>query len=105
MRLDGPVTREFEENMQVAANRQSEIVLAAITAMGESLALAEAKIAGGHPLDLTGLDLEISRLCAASRAAPPAMIPAIRRGLEALLAQTERLRAGLPVPDPKGPPP
>ena len=46
MRLDGPVTREFEENMQVAANRQGEIVLAAITAMGESLALAEAKIAG-----------------------------------------------------------
>jgi hypothetical protein len=33
------------------------------------------------------------------------MIPAIRRGLEALLAQTERLRAGLPVPYPKGPPP
>jgi hypothetical protein len=103
MRLDGRVTKEFEENMQLAANRQGEVVLAAITAMGESLALAEAKIAEGLWLDLTGLDLEIGRLCAAARTAPPALVPAIRRALEALLAQTERLRVGLPAPGARGP--
>ncbi len=86
---------DFEDNTQAEANRHGMAVLAAITAMGESLTRAEASLAEGYALDLTGLDAEITRLCAAAREAPPAMAPAIRRGLEAMLAQVERLHAAL----------
>ena len=71
-------------------------VLAAIKAMGESLTQAEASLAEGYTLDLTGLDAEIARLCAAAEAAPPAMAPALRRNLVVLLAQVESLQAALP---------
>ena len=71
-------------------------VLAAIKAMGESLTQAEASLAEGYTLDLTGLDAEIARLCAAAEAAPPAMAPALRRNLVDLLAQVESLQAALP---------
>ena len=71
-------------------------VLAAIKAMGESLSQAEASLAEGYALDLAGLDAEIARLCTAAQAAPPAMAPALRRNLEALLAQVESLQAALP---------
>jgi hypothetical protein len=66
--------------------------------MGESLTQAEASLAEGYALDLAGLDGEISRLCAAAQEAPPAMAPTLRRGLEALLRQVERLQAALPKP-------
>lgn len=71
-------------------------VLAAIKAMGESLTQAEASLAEGYTLDLTGLDAEIARLCAAAEAAPPAMAPVLRRNLVVLLAQVESLQAALP---------
>jgi len=74
-------------------------VLAAIKAMGESLTQAEASLAEGYALDLAGLDAEIGRLWAASGAAPAAMAPALRRNLETLLAQVERLQASLPRPN------
>ncbi|MCA3278900.1 MAG: hypothetical protein ING10_06495 [Roseomonas sp.] len=77
-------------------------VLAAIKAMGESLTQAEASLAEGFALDLAGLDGEISRLCAAAREAPAAMAPTLRRGLEALLGQVERLQSALPKPDRQG---
>ena len=74
-------------------------VLAAIKAMGESLTRAEASLAEGYGLDLAGLDAEIARLCAAAGATPVAMAPALRRNLEALLVQVERLQAALPRPN------
>ena len=80
------------------ATQHGLAVLAAIKAMGESLTQAEASLAEGYALDLAGLDGEISRLCAAAQGAPPAMAPALRRGLEGLLAQIERLHAALPPP-------
>jgi hypothetical protein len=85
-----------------AASQHGLAVLAAIKAMGESLTQAEASLAEGYALDLAGLDGEISRLCAAAREAPPTMAPTLRRGLEALLGQVERLQAALPKPDRQG---
>ncbi|MCA3322581.1 MAG: hypothetical protein INF79_11875 [Roseomonas sp.] len=87
------------------ASRHGMAVLAAIKAMGESLTRAEASLAEGYGLDLAGLDAEIARLCAAAKVAPAPMIPALRRGLEGLLAQVERLQADLPRPlGPENPP-
>jgi hypothetical protein len=77
-------------------------VLAAIKAMGESLSQAEASLADGYALDLAGLDAEIGRLCTAAQAAPAAMAPAIRRGLEGLLVQVGSLHAALPRPNRAG---
>ncbi|MFN7307449.1 MAG: hypothetical protein ACK5V0_08855 [Alphaproteobacteria bacterium] len=88
----------FEDSAAAEAGRHGMAVLAAISAMGENLARAEASLAEGYDLDFAGLDSEIARLCAAARQAPPAMAPALRRGLEALLAQVERLRGALRHP-------
>jgi hypothetical protein len=85
-----------------AASPHGLAVLAAIKAMGESLTQAEASLAEGYALDLAGLDGEIARLCIAAKEAPPAMAPMLRRGLEALLGQVERLQAALPRPDRQG---
>ena len=81
------------------ATQHGLAVLAAIKAMGESLTQAEASLAEGYALDLAGLGGEMARLCAAAQAAPPAMAPALRRNLEALLVQVERLQAALPRPN------
>ncbi|MCA3307974.1 MAG: hypothetical protein ING03_00880 [Roseomonas sp.] len=88
-----------EDSTGVEASQHGLAVLAAIKAMGESLTQAEASLAEGYTLDLTGLDAEIARLCAAAGAAPAAMAPALRRNLEALLTQVERLQAALPRPN------
>lgn len=90
---------DFEDDTGAEASRHGMAVLAAIKAMGESLTQAEASLAEGYALDLAGLDAEIGRLCAASGAAPAAMAPALRRNLEALLAQVERLQESLPRPN------
>ena len=88
-----------DDSTGVEASQHGLAVLAAIKAMGESLTQAEASLAEGYTLDLAGLDAEIGRLCAAAGAAPAAMAPALRRNLEALLAQVERLQAALPRPN------
>lgn len=84
------------------ATQHGLAVLAAIKAMGESLTQAEASLAEGYALDLAGLDGEIARLCAAAQEAPPTMAPMLRRGLEGLLGQVERLQAALPRPASQG---
>lgn len=94
----------FEDNTTAEASQHGLAVLAAIKAMGESLSQAEASLAEGYALDLTGLDAEIGRLCAAAGAAPAAMAPALRRNLEALLVQVERLQVALPRPNKGGEP-
>ncbi|MCA3300930.1 MAG: hypothetical protein ING00_14210 [Roseomonas sp.] len=88
-----------DDSTGVEASQHGLAVLAAIKAMGESLTQAEASLAEGYTLDLTGLDAEIARLCAAAGAAPATMAPALRRNLEALLTQVERLQAALPRPN------
>jgi hypothetical protein len=93
------VNTDFEDSTGAEASRHGLAVLAAIKAMGESLTQAEASLAEGYALDLAGLDAEIGRLCAAAGAAPVAMAPALRRNLEALLVQVERLQAALPRPN------
>jgi hypothetical protein len=97
--LDSPVNTDLEDSTGAEASRHGLAVLAAIKAMGESLTQAEASLAEGYALDLAGLDTEIGRLCAAAGAAPAAMAPALRRNLEALLVQVERLQAALPRPN------
>ena len=89
---------DLEDSTGAEASRHGLAVLAAIKAMGESLTQAEASLAEGYALDLAGLDAEIGRLCAAAGAAPAAMALALRRNLEALLVQVERLQAALPRP-------
>ena len=84
------------------ATQHGLAVLAAIKAMGESLTQAEASLAEGYALDLAGLDGEIARLCAAAQEAPPTMAPMLRRGLEGLLGQVERLQAALSRPASQG---
>jgi hypothetical protein len=96
--LDEPVNTHPEDIPGAAASQHGLAVLAAIKAMGESLTQAEASLAEGYALDLAGLDGEIARLCAAAQETPPAMAPTLRRGLEALLGQVERLQAALPKP-------
>jgi hypothetical protein len=91
------VTTDFD-NSTTAASRHAMAVLAAISAMGESLTRAEASLADGYALDLAGLDAEIARLCAAVREAPPNTAQALRRGLEGLLVQVERLQKALRHP-------
>jgi hypothetical protein len=93
------VNTNSDDSTGVEASQHGLAVLAAIKAMGESLTQAEASLAEGYTLDLTGLDAEIARLCAAAGAAPAAMAPALRRNLEALLTQVERLQAALPRPN------
>ena len=93
------MSTQSEDILGAEASRHGVAVLAAIKAMGESLTRAEASLAEGYALDLAGLDAEIGRLCAAAGAAPAAMAPALRRNLEALLAQVERLQAALPRPN------
>ena len=92
----------LEDSTGAEESRHGMAVLSAIKAMGESLTQAEASLAEGYTLDLTGLDAEIARLCAAAAAAPAAMAPALRRNLEALLVQVERLQAALPRPNKLG---
>jgi hypothetical protein len=96
------VNTNSDDSTGVEASQHGLAVLAAIKAMGESLTQAEASLAEGYTLDLTGLDAEIARLCAAAGAAPAAMAPALRRNLEALLTQVERLQAALPRPNDVG---
>jgi hypothetical protein len=92
------VSTQSEDILGAEAGRHGMAVLAAIKAMAESLTQAEASLAEGYALDLAGLDGEIARLCAAAQQAPPSMGPALRRGLEGLLAQIERLQVALPRP-------
>jgi len=100
--LDGTVSTYSEDIPGAAASQHGLAVLAAIKAMRESLTQAEASLAEGYALDLAGLDGEIARLCAAAQEAPPAMAPMLRRGLEGLLGQVERLQATLPKPVSQG---
>jgi hypothetical protein len=93
------VNTNSDDSTGVEASQHGLAVLAAIKAMGESLTQAEASLAEGYALDLAGLDAEIGRLCAAAGGAPAAMAPALRRNLETLLAQVERLQASLPRPN------
>ena len=96
------MSTQSEDMLGVEASRHGMAVLAAIKAMGETLTQAEASLAEGYALDLAGLDREIARLCAAAQEAPPAMAPMLRRELEALLGQVERLQAALPRPESQG---
>ncbi|WP_209354269.1 hypothetical protein [Roseomonas nitratireducens] len=78
--------------------RQAEIVLAAAEAMEATLSVAEALVAERRRIDLTGLEDEIGRLCAAALAAPRAAAPALRVRFEAMVRSLDRLRAGLGPP-------
>lgn len=79
-------------------SRQATILLAAVEAMEGTLAVAEALVAERRSVDLSGLEAEIGRLCAACLAAPRAMAPALRLRLESLLRAHDRLRAALAPP-------
>lgn len=79
-------------------SRQATILLAAVEAMEGTLAVAEALVAERRAVDLSGLEAEIGRLCAACLAAPRAMAPALRLRLESLLRAHDRLRAVLAPP-------
>ena len=92
------MSNEFDDIAGAAAQRQGMAVLSAISAMGESLTQAEASLAEGYRLDLAGLEGEMARLCAAAQGVSPDMAPAIRRGLETLLGQVDRLIKALPPP-------
>ncbi len=99
------MNNQFDDIAGTEARRQGMAVLAAISAMGESLTQAEASLAEGYRLDLAGLEVEMARLCAAAQKVSPEMAPAVRRGLEALLGQIDRLTKALPPrPAPETPP-
>ncbi len=79
-------------------SRQAIILLAAVESMEGTLAVAQALVAERRAVDLSGLEAEIGRLCAACLAAPRAMAPALRLRLESLLRTHDRLRAALAPP-------
>jgi hypothetical protein len=78
--------------------RQAAVLLAAIDALRATLDVAAALVTQGRRIDLSGLEEEASRLCAAALAAPPAAVPAVRRGLESLCLALDRLQASLAPP-------
>ncbi|MBR0671827.1 hypothetical protein [Neoroseomonas soli] len=78
--------------------RQTTALLAAFEAMEGTLSVAEALLAGRRRIDLSGLENEMGRLCAASLLAPAEALPTIRTRLEALRLALDRLEAGLPRP-------
>ncbi|GGG23140.1 hypothetical protein GCM10010964_09110 [Caldovatus sediminis] len=69
----------------------------AIESLSATLALADALVASGRAVDLTGLEEEVEAICAALLAlAPPcAATRGLRPALERLVGQVDRLRAGL----------
>ena len=96
------MSNQFEDMAGAEERRQGMAVLAAISAMGARLAQAEANLAEGSRLNLAGLEVEMARLCAAAQNVTPDMAPAVRRSLEALLGQVERLTKALPPPQATG---
>jgi len=83
---------------QAAEARQAAGLLAAVEAMEATLGVAAALAADGRRVDLTGLEAEMGRLCAASLVAPQAMLPALRGRLAALLRRVDSLAARLAPP-------
>ncbi len=92
------MSNQFEDIAGAEARRQGMAVLAAISAMGASLTQAEASLAEGYRIDLAGLEVEMARLCGAAQKVTPEMAPAVRRGLEALLGQVDRLSKSMLPP-------
>lgn len=77
---------------------QTAAIVAAMEATQATLAVAGALASEGRRVDLTGLENEVARLCAAALAAPRGAAPALRLRLEALLRDLDRLRAALTPP-------
>lgn len=77
---------------------QTAVIVAAMEAMQATLAVAAALAGEGRRVDLTGLENEVGRLCAAALAAPRGAAPALRLRLEALLRDLDRLCAALGPP-------
>ena len=81
-----------------ATAQQTATLRAAIEAMVATLAVAEALAVEGRRIDLTGLETEISRICAAAVVAPKDAAPDLGLRLEALRCALDRLRMGLVPP-------
>ena len=78
--------------------RQTVALVAAIEAMAATLAVAEALAVERRRIDLTGLEAEVGRICAAAVVAPRDAAPDLRLRLEALRQALDRLRIGLVPP-------
>lgn len=68
---------------------------AAIESMVATLAVADALVASGHAVDLTGLETEAEALCAAVLTLDRRVARGLLPALEQLARQVDRLRAGL----------
>jgi hypothetical protein len=78
---------------ETAEARQTAALIAAAEAMEATLSVAEALAAEGRRIDLSGLDAEAARLCAAALAAPRSAATVLRLRIEALVRALDRLRA------------
>ncbi len=73
----------------------AERVAAAARALTGTVQVAGALAGAGRGLDLAGLERHVGRLCAAALDLPPAEGATVKPLLAALLAEIERLRAGM----------
>ncbi|MBX6376047.1 MAG: hypothetical protein IRZ13_17700 [Acetobacteraceae bacterium] len=80
-----------------ATNAAVAAALTAIESLDAILAVADALVAAGRRVDLSGLEAEAEALCSAVLTLGPRSAAArrLRLGLECLLRRVDRLRAGL----------
>jgi hypothetical protein len=69
--------------------------LAAVDSMQGTLALARALVEAGREVDLTGLEREAERLCAALACLPEGSAPRLRAPLQGLTQELDRLAGTL----------
>jgi hypothetical protein len=79
----------------MSAASHAEAVLAAIEAMGGTIAVARALVEGGRRVDLQGLDRDAAALCAAVMTLDRDAAKTLRPALESLLRQVDGLTAQL----------
>jgi len=72
--------------------------LAVIESLRAVLRIAIALVDSGRQVDLAGLEVEVTRLCAAVSLLPVQEAETLRGALEALLSDVDRLAAALPPP-------
>ncbi|MDE2334159.1 MAG: hypothetical protein KGK10_06430 [Rhodospirillales bacterium] len=90
--------RDRDEPVLAAPHDGGAAVASAITAAAAMLRLARAIATGGRPVDLTGLDEQMGRICAQALDLPPAEGTRLRADLAGLLGELDALAVALRHP-------
>jgi hypothetical protein len=88
----------FENRIPPIPSIEITATLAVIESLHGTLSVARALVTTGRAIDLTGLDQEAARLCAAVACLPGGSGPALLSPLEALTREVELLAGCMPLP-------